>query len=133
MRELGYVEGRDFDMTYGMADFHADRCPKLQRSSCNSLQTSLWQGQRSKPWPQQKRPPQLSNRISTQLLTLDEAPRIVANIARLPLCAKIRDRPESGTPRPSADAKYRGAHITSRPNGKTTLQSGCLATGAFPH
>jgi putative ABC transport system substrate-binding protein len=25
MRELGYVEGRDFDMTYGMADFHRDR------------------------------------------------------------------------------------------------------------
>jgi putative ABC transport system substrate-binding protein len=25
MRELGYVEGRDFDMTYAMADFHADR------------------------------------------------------------------------------------------------------------
>ena len=27
MRELGYVEGRDFDMTYAMADFHADRLP----------------------------------------------------------------------------------------------------------
>src|SRR5262245_23295633 len=25
MRELGYVEGRDFDMTYAMADFHTDR------------------------------------------------------------------------------------------------------------
>ena len=25
MRELGYVEGQDFDMTYGMADFHLDR------------------------------------------------------------------------------------------------------------
>ena len=32
MRELGYVEGRDFDMTYAMADFHADRLPKLQQS-----------------------------------------------------------------------------------------------------
>src|SRR5215831_13797707 len=29
MRELGYVEGRDFDMTYGMADFHADRLPQV--------------------------------------------------------------------------------------------------------
>src|SRR5262249_45844467 len=29
MRELGYVEGRDFDMTYGMADFHADRLPQI--------------------------------------------------------------------------------------------------------
>jgi putative ABC transport system substrate-binding protein len=25
IRELGYVEGQDFDMTYGMADFHLDR------------------------------------------------------------------------------------------------------------
>ena len=29
MRELGYVEGRDFDVTYGMADFHADRLPQV--------------------------------------------------------------------------------------------------------
>ena len=29
MRELGYVEGRDFDMTYGMADFHADQSPRV--------------------------------------------------------------------------------------------------------
>jgi len=29
MRELGYVEGRDFDMTYAMADFHADRLPQV--------------------------------------------------------------------------------------------------------
>jgi putative tryptophan/tyrosine transport system substrate-binding protein len=29
MRELGYVEGQDFDMTYGMADFHSDRLPQL--------------------------------------------------------------------------------------------------------
>src|SRR5215469_8063737 len=29
MRELGYVEGRDFDMTYGMADFHTDRLPQV--------------------------------------------------------------------------------------------------------
>src|SRR5437588_2913359 len=29
MRELGYVEGRHFDMTYGMADFHADRLPQV--------------------------------------------------------------------------------------------------------
>src|SRR5262249_15865587 len=29
MRELGYVEGRDFDMTYGMADFHSDRFPQV--------------------------------------------------------------------------------------------------------
>jgi len=29
MRELGYVEGQDFDMTYGMADFHSDRFPQV--------------------------------------------------------------------------------------------------------
>jgi putative tryptophan/tyrosine transport system substrate-binding protein len=29
MRELGYVEGRDFDMTYAMAGFHADRLPQV--------------------------------------------------------------------------------------------------------
>jgi putative ABC transport system substrate-binding protein len=29
MRELGYVEGRDFDMTYAVADFHADRLPQV--------------------------------------------------------------------------------------------------------
>jgi len=29
MRELGYVEGQDFDMTYGMAYFHADRLPQV--------------------------------------------------------------------------------------------------------
>jgi putative ABC transport system substrate-binding protein len=29
MRELGYVEGRDFDMTYAMADFRADRLPQV--------------------------------------------------------------------------------------------------------
>jgi ABC-type uncharacterized transport system substrate-binding protein len=29
MRELGYVEGRDFDMTYGMADFQSDRLPQV--------------------------------------------------------------------------------------------------------
>ena len=29
MRELGYVEGRDFDMTYAMADFHSDRLPQV--------------------------------------------------------------------------------------------------------
>src|SRR5262249_45946919 len=29
MRELGYVEGRDFDMTYAMADFDADRLPQV--------------------------------------------------------------------------------------------------------
>jgi len=29
MRELGYVEGQDFDMTYAMADFHSDRLPQV--------------------------------------------------------------------------------------------------------
>ena len=29
MRELGYVEGRDFDMTHGTADFRADRLPQV--------------------------------------------------------------------------------------------------------
>jgi putative tryptophan/tyrosine transport system substrate-binding protein len=27
MRDLGYVEDRDFEMLYRFADFHADRCP----------------------------------------------------------------------------------------------------------
>ena len=29
MRELGYVEGRDFDMTYAMANFDTDRLPQV--------------------------------------------------------------------------------------------------------
>jgi putative ABC transport system substrate-binding protein len=29
MRELGYVEGRDFDMTYGMAHFRPDQLPRV--------------------------------------------------------------------------------------------------------
>ena len=29
MRELGYVEDRDFDMTYAMANFHADQLPQV--------------------------------------------------------------------------------------------------------
>jgi putative ABC transport system substrate-binding protein len=29
LRELGYVEGQDFDMMYGMADFHSDRLPQV--------------------------------------------------------------------------------------------------------
>jgi putative tryptophan/tyrosine transport system substrate-binding protein len=29
MRELGYTEGRDFEMLYRFADFHADRLPLL--------------------------------------------------------------------------------------------------------
>jgi len=29
MGELGYAEGRDFDMTYAMADFHRDRLPRV--------------------------------------------------------------------------------------------------------
>jgi putative ABC transport system substrate-binding protein len=29
MRELGYVEGRDFEMVYRFADFHAERLPGL--------------------------------------------------------------------------------------------------------
>src|SRR5262245_57038661 len=29
MREFGYVEGRDFDMTYAMADFQSDRLPQV--------------------------------------------------------------------------------------------------------
>jgi putative ABC transport system substrate-binding protein len=29
MRELGYAEGRDFDMVYRLADGHADRLPRL--------------------------------------------------------------------------------------------------------
>ena len=29
MRELGYVEGRDFDMVYGMANFDIDRLPRV--------------------------------------------------------------------------------------------------------
>jgi putative tryptophan/tyrosine transport system substrate-binding protein len=29
MRELGYVEGRDFDMVYRFAEAHPDRLPAL--------------------------------------------------------------------------------------------------------
>ena len=29
MRELGHAEGRDFDMVYRFADFHADRLPQV--------------------------------------------------------------------------------------------------------
>jgi hypothetical protein len=34
MRELGYVEGRDFDMTYGWADFHPDQLPRVAAEVC---------------------------------------------------------------------------------------------------
>jgi putative ABC transport system substrate-binding protein len=35
MRELGYVEGRDFDMTYGWADFHPDQLPRIAAELVN--------------------------------------------------------------------------------------------------
>ena len=35
MRELGYVEGRDFDMTYGWADFHPDQLPRVAAELVN--------------------------------------------------------------------------------------------------
>ena len=35
MRELGYVEGRDFDITYAMADFHRDQLPRVAAELVN--------------------------------------------------------------------------------------------------
>ena len=35
MRELGYTEGRDFDMTYGWADFHPDQLPRVAAELVN--------------------------------------------------------------------------------------------------
>jgi ABC-type uncharacterized transport system substrate-binding protein len=35
MRELGYVEGRDFDITYAMADFHRDQLPRIAAELVN--------------------------------------------------------------------------------------------------
>ena len=35
MRELSYVEGRDFDITYAMADFHRDQLPRAAAELVN--------------------------------------------------------------------------------------------------
>ena len=35
MRELSYVEGRDFDITYAMADFHRDQLPRVAAELVN--------------------------------------------------------------------------------------------------
>jgi putative ABC transport system substrate-binding protein len=35
MRELGYVEGRDFDITYAMADFRRDQLPRVAAELVN--------------------------------------------------------------------------------------------------
>jgi hypothetical protein len=40
MRELGYAEGRDFDMAYRFAEGSLDRLPGLRRRSFGSNQTS---------------------------------------------------------------------------------------------
>jgi putative tryptophan/tyrosine transport system substrate-binding protein len=44
MRELGYVEGRDFDMTYGWADFHADRLPQVAADMVKLAPDVIWAG-----------------------------------------------------------------------------------------
>jgi putative tryptophan/tyrosine transport system substrate-binding protein len=54
MRELGYVEGRDFDMTYAMADFHADRLPQVTAELVKLAPDVILAGELSKPLPPEK-------------------------------------------------------------------------------
>jgi hypothetical protein len=53
MRELGYTEGRDFEMLYRFADFHADRLPLLAAElvQLSLIQTSLLLQELSRPLP----------------------------------------------------------------------------------
>ena len=44
MQELGYVEGRNFDMTYAMADFHADRLPQVTAELVKLAPDVIWAG-----------------------------------------------------------------------------------------
>jgi hypothetical protein len=48
MRELGYVQGRDFIIVYRHADGHADRIPRLVAELLEPVQTFLSRRQRSK-------------------------------------------------------------------------------------
>jgi putative ABC transport system substrate-binding protein len=54
MQELGYVEGRDFDMTYAMADFHADRLPQVTAELVKLAPDVILAGGLSKPLPPEK-------------------------------------------------------------------------------
>ena len=55
MRELGYVEGRDFDMVYGMANFDTDRLPRVAAQLVSFAPDVILAGQLSKPQPPEKR------------------------------------------------------------------------------
>ena len=44
MQELGYIEGRNFDMTYAMADFHADRLPQVTAELVKLAPDVIWAG-----------------------------------------------------------------------------------------
>jgi hypothetical protein len=55
MRELGYAEGRDFDMAYGMANFDTDRLPRVAAQLVELAPDVILAGQLSKPLPPEKR------------------------------------------------------------------------------
>jgi putative ABC transport system substrate-binding protein len=57
MRELGYVEGRDFDMTYAMADFHADRLPQVAAEMVERAPDVILAGATLEAIAAQKQPP----------------------------------------------------------------------------
>ena len=42
LRDLGYVEGRDFDITYKFADGHMERLPELADEVLRLKPTSSW-------------------------------------------------------------------------------------------
>jgi putative tryptophan/tyrosine transport system substrate-binding protein len=44
LRELGYVEGQNFDMTYGWADFHAERLPQVATEIVELAPDVIWAG-----------------------------------------------------------------------------------------
>jgi hypothetical protein len=72
MRELGYVEGRGFDMTYAMADFHADRLPQVTAELVKLAPDIILAGELSKPLPPEKPLPRfrlLSVRLPIRLLS----------------------------------------------------------------
>ena len=57
MRELGYVEGRDFDMTYGWADFHPDQLPRVGAELVKLAPDVILAGATIEAVPPQKRRP----------------------------------------------------------------------------
>ena len=56
MKELGYVEGRDFEMANRFADFHAERLPALAAELVKRDQMPSSRRQPSMPLPSNKRP-----------------------------------------------------------------------------